>query len=118
MHKVQYISPFQANYDLSKSNKSIIRYLELKDKVVFEWKDLLLEHHEELGFFDFQATLYKNNDIVFAYKKIPINAEMFTKSKNDDDFKAGISDAFQKGIHLYGYHKIDVNLGEKFHLLD
>ena len=119
MHMVQYISPLQANFDLTLSNESRVYLLEQNDSVTFQWRNVILEHHPELGGFTFQVTFVANNDLIFVYESIPKGfadvAKHQTKLNEMDAnlISSGISDAYEHNGQLHGYHRVPVDIGKK-----
>ena len=84
-------------------------------QVVFEnkyfWRVVFT--YETFIFVRFQAVLHRSGDIVFAYESVPSNlAELIGGSEAGGAVAVGISDAFELGGNLYGYHKAEVKLGK------
>lgn len=57
-----------------------------------EWASVSLQDKKEAGQFTFQTTLYKNGDILFVYKDVPILVEDITDTQHP--VKVGLSDAY------------------------
>ena len=69
--------------------------------------------YETFIFVQFQAVLHCRGDIVFAYESVPSNLAELIGGSEAGTVAVGISDAFELGGNLYGYHKADVKLGKK-----
>ncbi|XP_044267904.1 plexin domain-containing protein 1 [Tribolium madens] len=114
----QYIAPLMANFDTSISNDSYIKYIDNGTAFTVEWEKVVLQDRANQGEFTFQTTLYKNGDIVFVYKNVPL----FIKNITDDHHpvKVGLSDAYiiDRTIFLvrrktiYEYHRINFVKGD------
>ncbi|CAG9781701.1 unnamed protein product [Diatraea saccharalis] len=107
----QYIAPLMGNFDTSLNNSSRIMLSDDGSKFTAFWENVaLLEVPDKL--FTFAATLYKNGDIVFAYKNVPIPVQKIDDKSHP--VKIGISDAYltDKIIFyvrrktVYEYHRV------------
>ncbi|XP_059055150.1 plexin domain-containing protein 2 [Achroia grisella] len=87
----QYIAPLMANFDTTLTNDSVIKMSDDGEKFTAFWENVSLQENAKLKF-TFAATLYKNGDIVFAYKDIPLTVQQIDESMHP--VKVGISDAY------------------------
>lgn len=77
----QYIAPLMANFDTSSTHNAKIRYLDDRERLVVEWKDVFLQDKstkDRDGPFTFQVILFQNGNITFAYRTIPIDIKIIT----------------------------------------
>ncbi|KAI1285085.1 Plexin domain-containing protein 2 [Halotydeus destructor] len=110
----QYIAPLMANFDTSISNESSIKYVNNDTHFIVQWNDVELQDSTPPGNFSFQVTLFKDGDIVFAYKQLPMPIEAIPETKHP--VKVGISDAyvidrttfFIRRKTIYEYHRADL----------
>ncbi|XP_005090465.2 plexin domain-containing protein 1 isoform X3 [Aplysia californica] len=113
----QYIAPLMANFDPSLSVNSSIYYESLDTQFTVEWKNVMLQDQQSKGQFHFQASLFPDSSIQFAYKSVPSLVSSISKSKHP--VKAGLSDAYYNDTYLpqydikrrtiYEYHKVALN---------
>ncbi|KAL0851726.1 hypothetical protein ABMA28_000045 [Loxostege sticticalis] len=104
----QSISPLMANFDVSLDDSSSVVLYEDATQVTIVWEKMQIRQKKGLKF-TFAVTLYKNGDIYFAYKDIPIKIQVI-KDKNYSVF-VGIADSYffnkmtyyvrRKTIHNY-----------------
>lgn len=87
----QYIAPLMANFDTTLTNDSVIKMSDDGEKFTAFWENVSLQENASLKF-TFAATLYKNGDIVFAYKNIPLTVQQINETMHP--VKVGISDAY------------------------
>ena len=110
----QNISPLMANFDLSKSNSSDIYHYDDGTKLIVQWKDVQMKDNKPPGNFSFQVTLFKNGDIVFVYKELPVSVNDIPEVEHP--VKVGISDAFLidkvaffiRRKTIYDYHRLNL----------
>ncbi|KAL5247720.1 hypothetical protein ACHWQZ_G019564 [Mnemiopsis leidyi] len=114
----QYIAPLMAEFNPSLSNDSFVFYHMSATRAVVQWENVYVDSHkDEAGKsrpFTFQAQLYINGDIVFAYKEVPFAVAEIDDTKHY--VKVGISEAYyevdtQHGMtitYIHEYHKVDV----------
>ncbi|GIY71628.1 plexin domain-containing protein 2 [Caerostris darwini] len=110
----QYVAPLMANFDTSQSRLSLIRYADNGTAFTTEWKNVYIQDQMRNGSFTFQATLFKNGDIHFAYKNIPYPIANIPGDRHP--VKIGISDAyilerslfFVRRKTIYEYHRVDM----------
>ncbi|KAB0797330.1 hypothetical protein PPYR_08324 [Photinus pyralis] len=95
----QYIAPLMANFDTSVSNDSFIKYLDNGTAFTVVWDQVRLQDSPHAGSFTFQTTLFKNGDIVFVYKNIPIPVEDISDISHP--VKVGLSDAYRKSHSIF-----------------
>uniref|UniRef100_A0A671L2W1 Plexin domain-containing protein 2-like n=1 Tax=Sinocyclocheilus anshuiensis TaxID=1608454 RepID=A0A671L2W1_9TELE len=88
----QYIAPLMANFDLSISQNSTVIYCDNGTALVVQWDRVYLHDASHLGSFTFQAALYKDGRITFAYKEVPIDISKINSVNHP--VKVGLSDAF------------------------
>ena len=62
------------------------------EKMIVEWNNVLLRDNRKAGPFTFQAQMWKNGDIIFVYKEIPISISNISDAQHP--CKLGISDAY------------------------
>ncbi|KAK7602321.1 hypothetical protein V9T40_007910 [Parthenolecanium corni] len=108
----QYIAPLMANFDTSLLNDSYIKYASNDTAFTVLWENVSLQDRPLAGNFTFEATLYKNGDIVFVYKHVP----NITKEITEDfhPVKVGLSDAyimdrtifFSRRKTIFEYHRV------------
>lgn len=70
-----------ANFDTSSTHNAKIRYLDDRERLVVEWKDVFLQDKstkDRDGPFTFQVILFQNGNITFAYRTIPIDIKIIT----------------------------------------
>ncbi|XP_038216319.1 plexin domain-containing protein 2 [Zerene cesonia] len=107
----QYIAPLMANFDTTLGNDSFVKQFDDGEKFAVFWENVTLQENATQKF-TFAAILYKNGDIVFAYKDIPIAVQAINDSEHP--VKVGISDAYladKSFLHLrrktiYEYHRV------------
>ncbi|KAM3968951.1 plexin domain containing lethal (1) G0289 [Aphomia sociella] len=87
----QYIAPLMANFDTKMNNESVIKMSDDGEKFTTFWENVALQE-EPNAKFTFAVTLYKNGDIIFAYKNIPLPVQQINETAHP--VKVGISDAF------------------------
>ncbi|XP_054156544.1 plexin domain-containing protein 2-like [Oppia nitens] len=110
----QYIAAIMANFDTSLSNSSTIQYAYNETAFVVQWEDVMLHDRNPDGLFSFQIILFKNGDIAFVYKSVPVVIKDLSDSKHP--VKVGISDAyiidrtifFIRRKTIYEYHRVDL----------
>ena len=87
----QYIAPLMAHFDTRNSSSSNILYGYNQSLFVIQWEkvNLLEKANSE---FTFQCVLYRNGDIAFVYKDIPIPIQDI--SDVGHPVKIGVSDAY------------------------
>ncbi|CAH0716304.1 unnamed protein product, partial [Brenthis ino] len=106
----QYIAPLMANFDTKLSNDSVVKMSDDGEKFSVFWENVTLQENPTKKF-TFAATLYKNGDIIFAYKDIPIIVQDINDTEHP--VKVGISDAYLSDkifFHvrrktIYEYHR-------------
>ncbi|XP_048020526.1 plexin domain-containing protein 2 isoform X1 [Megalobrama amblycephala] len=113
----QYIAPLMANFDLSISQNSTVMYCDNGTALVVQWDRVYLQDAFHLGSFTFQAALYNNGRITFAYKEVPTDTSKI--SSVNHPVKVGLSDAFVV-LHkieqlpnvrrrtIYEYHRVEL----------
>ncbi|XP_016338413.1 plexin domain-containing protein 2 [Sinocyclocheilus anshuiensis] len=113
----QYIAPLMANFDLSISQNSTVIYCDNGTALVVQWDRVYLHDASHLGSFTFQAALYKDGRITFAYKEVPIDISKINSVNHP--VKVGLSDAFVV-LHkieqlpnvrrrtIYEYHRVEL----------
>ncbi|KAM9500885.1 plexin domain-containing protein 2 [Clarias gariepinus] len=115
----QYIAPLMANFDPSISPNSTIMYCDNGTAFIVQWDHVYLQDDPDLGSFTFQAVLYSDGRITFAYKEIPVGINKI-RSENHP-VKVGLSDAFVV-LHkiqqipdadirrrtIYEYHRVEL----------
>lgn len=115
----QYIAPLMANFDTALSNSSFVKYRDDGETFTVLWENVILQDRPNNGTFTFSVTLKKSGDIVFAYKKIPIDIQqIFDNPATRHPVKIGLSDAYiidktiirTKQKTIYEYHR--VNFGQ------
>uniref|UniRef100_A0A182Q8E6 PSI domain-containing protein n=1 Tax=Anopheles farauti TaxID=69004 RepID=A0A182Q8E6_9DIPT len=116
----QYIAPLMANFDTALSNDSLVKYRDDGENFTVVWENVILQDRPNNGSFTFSVTLNKSGDIVFAYKKIPINIQQIFENPlmKNHPVKIGLSDAYiidktimrTKQKTIYEYHR--VNFGQ------
>ncbi|KAL0851729.1 hypothetical protein ABMA28_000048 [Loxostege sticticalis] len=107
----QYIAPLMANFDTSLNNDSNVRLSDDGDKFTAFWENVTLRESPDKPF-TFAVTLYKNGDIAFAYKNIPIRVQDIDDTAHP--VKIGISDAYLtdrvifyvRRKTIYEYHRV------------
>ncbi|ENN70185.1 tumor endothelial marker 7, partial [Dendroctonus ponderosae] len=87
----QYIAPLMANFDNGISNSSLVKYLDNGTAFTVEWENVQLRDKPNKEF-TFQTTLYKNGDIVFVYKAVPMSIKNINSEHHP--VKVGVSDAY------------------------
>uniref|UniRef100_A0A8C1WFS1 Si:ch211-106h4.6 n=1 Tax=Cyprinus carpio TaxID=7962 RepID=A0A8C1WFS1_CYPCA len=112
----QYIAPLMANFDLSISQNSTVIYCDNGTALVVQWDRVYLHDASHLGSFTFQAALYKDGRITFAYKEVPIDINKINSVNHP--VKVGLSDAFvvlhkieqlpSKRRTIYEYHRVEL----------
>nr|CAH7743493.1 unnamed protein product [Callosobruchus chinensis] len=113
----QYIAPLMANFDTSISNTSFIKYLDNGTSFTVEWERVTLQDKPDHEF-TFQSTLFKNGDIVFVYKEVPIFVEDIAEIHHP--VKVGLSDAyimdqevlFTRRKTIFEYDRVNINKTE------
>lgn len=107
----QYIAPLMANFDTTLTNDSVIKLFDDGEKFTAFWENVTLQEDQNKKF-TFAVTLYKNGDITFAYKNIPIDVQDI--NDKDHPVKVGISDAYLtdkivfyvRRKTIYEYHRV------------
>ncbi|XP_023938012.2 plexin domain-containing protein 2 [Bicyclus anynana] len=107
----QYIAPLMANFDTTLTNDSCVKMNDDGEKFTVFWENATLRQDIEKKF-TFAVTLYKNGDIIFAYKDIPLPLKDIIDSEHP--VKVGISDAYLTDkFHyhvrrktIYEYHRV------------
>ncbi|XP_077995844.1 plexin domain-containing protein 2-like [Glandiceps talaboti] len=94
----QYIAPLMANYDLSVTNHSHVRYVNKETSLTVEWNSVQLKDVADAGNFTFQVTIFNDSRIVFVYKEVPIDITNFPPS--DHPVKVGVADAYYTDVYL------------------
>ncbi|XP_058602263.1 plexin domain-containing protein 2 isoform X1 [Onychostoma macrolepis] len=113
----QYIAPLMANFDLSISQNSTIMYCDNGTALVVQWDHVYLHDASHCGSFTFQAALYKDGRITFAYKEVPIDISKINSVNHP--VKVGLSDAFVvlykieqlpnvRRRTIYEYHRVEL----------
>lgn len=110
----QNISPLMANFDLSLSNSSDIHYRDNGTALIVQWQNVQMKDNKPPGNFSFQVNLYKNGDIVFVYKSIPVPITEIPETEHP--VKVGISDAFLidkvsyfiRKKTIFDYHRLNL----------
>lgn len=117
----QYIAPLMANFD-TMDNKSKIQYGDDGKRMIVEWKEVTLRDNRQVGPFTFQAHLWRNGNITFVYKQVPIPVGNISDAQHP--CKLGISDAYlfnhkvstalsqsptQSKRVIHEYHRITIN---------
>lgn len=107
----QYIAPLMANFDTRPTNDSLIKLYDDGERFTAFWENVTLQ--EDLTkTFTFAVTLYKNGDIIFAYKNIPVDVQEINDKEHP--VKVGISDAYLtdkivfyvRRKTIYEYHRV------------
>ncbi|XP_062858863.1 plexin domain-containing protein 1 isoform X2 [Trichomycterus rosablanca] len=117
----QYIAPLMANFDPSFSRNSTVRYLDDGQLFVVQWDKVRLQGREGEGAFTFQAALYRNGTIIFAYRDVAVPVAKINSTEHP--VKVGLSDAFMAFINsqqspeskrrtIYEYNRVEVNTTE------
>ncbi|VVC36342.1 Hypothetical protein CINCED_3A022425 [Cinara cedri] len=114
----QYIAPLMANFDFSTSNESNIYYMDNETALTVTWHNAILQDKPKVGGFTFQTTLHSNGNIVFAYKRLPIQIKEIDSTNHP--VKIGLSDAyvldktifFVRRKTIYEYHRVSFNEDE------
>ncbi|XP_051737741.1 plexin domain-containing protein 2 isoform X2 [Ctenopharyngodon idella] len=113
----QYIAPLMANFDLSISQNSTVMYCDNGTALVVQWDHVYLQDAFHLSSFTFQAALYNDGRITFAYKEVPTDISKI--SSVNHPVKVGLSDAFVV-LHkieqlpnvrrrtIYEYHRVEL----------
>ncbi|XP_039763265.1 plexin domain-containing protein 2 [Pararge aegeria] len=107
----QYIAPLMGNFDTTLTNDSFVKMYDDGEKFTVFWENATLRQDVEKKF-TFALTLYKNGDIIFAYKDIPLPVKDIIDSEHP--VKVGISDAYLTDkFHyhvrrktIYEYHRV------------
>ncbi|KAJ8736809.1 hypothetical protein PYW07_000080 [Mythimna separata] len=107
----QYIAPLMGNFDTTLTNDSKIKLLDDGEKFTAFWENVTLQENTTKKF-TFAVTLYKNGDIIFAYKDIPIDVQEINDTEHP--VKVGISDAYLtdkivfyvRRKTIYEYHRV------------
>ncbi|XP_049885277.1 plexin domain-containing protein 2 [Pectinophora gossypiella] len=107
----QYIAPLMANFDTTLTNDSYVKMYDDGEKFTAFWENVTLQEDTSKKF-TFAVTLYKNGDIVFAYKTIPLAVQNINDT--DHPVKVGISDAYLtdrilflvRRKTIYEYHRV------------
>lgn len=107
----QYIAPLMANFDTSLTNESHVLLFDDGEKFTAFWENVTLQENVNQTF-TFAVTLYKNGDIVFAYKDIPMDIQDINDAQHP--VKVGISDAYLndnimfyvRRKTIYEYHRV------------
>lgn len=107
----QYIAPLMANFDTTLTNESYVKLVDDGEKFTAFWENVNLQDDANQTF-TFAVTLYKNGDIVFAYKHIPIDVQEINDTLHP--VKVGISDAYLndniifyvRRKTIYEYHRV------------
>ncbi|XP_064076323.1 plexin domain-containing protein 2 [Vanessa tameamea] len=107
----QYIAPLMANFDTKLTNDSVVKLSDDGEKFTVFWENVTLQEDPSKKF-TFAVTLYKNGDIIFAYKDIPIPVQAINDTEHP--VKVGISDAYLNDKILfyvrrktiYEYHRV------------
>lgn len=94
----QYIAPLMGNFDTSQSSDSVVKLYDDGEKFVVFWENVILQEDTSMPF-TFAVALYKNGDIVFLYKDMPIDVQKINDTVHP--VKVGISDAYLKDHILY-----------------
>ncbi|XP_048521045.1 plexin domain-containing protein 2 [Dendroctonus ponderosae] len=110
----QYIAPLMANFDNGISNSSLVKYLDNGTAFTVEWENVQLRDKPNKEF-TFQTTLYKNGDIVFVYKAVPMSIKNIDSEHHP--VKVGVSDAYildrtvfyVRRKTIYEYHRVIFN---------
>ncbi|XP_071811532.1 plexin domain-containing protein 2-like isoform X2 [Apostichopus japonicus] len=90
----QYIAPLMGNFDSSLNDStSTIKYGNNGTAFTVEWRNIHVNHLEEVGGFTFQTTLFNDGRIVFAYKNIPVSVDEI-RGGNGHSVTVGLSDGF------------------------
>nr|CAI5856586.1 unnamed protein product [Callosobruchus analis] len=105
------------NFDTSISNTSFIKYLDNGTSFTVEWERVTLQDKPDHEF-TFQSTLFKNGDIVFVYKEVPIFVEDIAEIHHP--VKVGLSDAyimdqevlFTRRKTIFEYDRVNINKTE------
>ncbi|XP_041986510.1 plexin domain-containing protein 2 isoform X2 [Aricia agestis] len=113
----QYIAPLMANFDTTISNDSVVKMYDDGEKFTVFWENATLQEAPDKKF-TFAVTLYKNGDIVFAYKDVPIPVQSIKDEEHP--VKVGISDAYLKDKiifyvrrkTIYEYHRVSFKYHE------
>uniref|UniRef100_A0A914GWX5 Plexin domain-containing protein 2 n=1 Tax=Globodera rostochiensis TaxID=31243 RepID=A0A914GWX5_GLORO len=87
----QYIAPLMANFDTMADNSSI-QYGDDGKRMVVEWRDVTLRDNREAGQFTFQVHLWRDGNITFVYKQVPVPVANISDAQHP--CKLGISDAY------------------------
>ncbi|XP_019772137.1 plexin domain-containing protein 2 [Dendroctonus ponderosae] len=103
-----------ANFDNGISNSSLVKYLDNGTAFTVEWENVQLRDKPNKEF-TFQTTLYKNGDIVFVYKAVPMSIKNINSEHHP--VKVGVSDAYildrtvfyVRRKTIYEYHRVIFN---------
>uniref|UniRef100_A0A2M4CWZ4 Putative extracellular protein tem7 n=2 Tax=Anopheles darlingi TaxID=43151 RepID=A0A2M4CWZ4_ANODA len=117
----QYIAPLMANFDTALSDKSFVKYSDDGQTFTVVWENVFLQDRPNNGSFTFSVMLNKSGDIVFAYKKIPIDIQQIIDNPSTKHpVKIGLSDAYiidktiirTKQKTIYEYHRVNFGQSE------
>uniref|UniRef100_A0A2M3Z0W0 Putative extracellular protein tem7 n=1 Tax=Anopheles braziliensis TaxID=58242 RepID=A0A2M3Z0W0_9DIPT len=117
----QYIAPLMANFDTALSDKSFVKYSDDGQSFTVVWENVYLQDRPNNGSFTFSVMLNKSGDIVFAYKKIPIDIQQIIDNPSTKHpVKIGLSDAYiidktiirTKQKTIYEYHRVNFGQSE------
>ncbi|XP_035793727.1 plexin domain-containing protein 1-like isoform X2 [Anopheles albimanus] len=117
----QYIAPLMANFDTALSDKSFVKYSDDGQSFTVVWENVFLQDRPNNGSFTFSVMLNKSGDIVFAYKKIPIDIQQIIDNPSTKHpVKIGLSDAYiidktiirTKQKTIYEYHRVNFGQSE------
>uniref|UniRef100_A0A2M4ABV6 Putative extracellular protein tem7 n=1 Tax=Anopheles triannulatus TaxID=58253 RepID=A0A2M4ABV6_9DIPT len=117
----QYIAPLMANFDTALSDKSFVKYSDDGQTFTVVWENVYLQDRPNNGSFTFSVMLNKSGDIVFAYKKIPIDIQQIIDNPSTKHpVKIGLSDAYiidktiirTKQKTIYEYHRVNFGQSE------
>lgn len=85
---LEYIAPLRADFVLFEPHGSRILYRITNDKITIEWRKVNLAYMVNVNYFSFQCHIYKNGNISFIYRTIPMNMTTLT-SPDSDGFGVG-----------------------------
>jgi len=125
VHRVHYVAPLMADFNPSRSNKSVVYIGKGEHVVIVQWNDFVLNGRQHMDkTFTFQVALHKNGTVIMAYKDIPVAPSDISVARGDIGVIAGFSDGFiitytrhdrarlRLVVHnlIYSYHKVNLPL--------
>ncbi|XP_038058863.1 plexin domain-containing protein 2-like isoform X2 [Patiria miniata] len=113
----QYIAPLMGNFCPSDLPAAGVRFYDNGTALTVEWREQNLVDNIPAGLFTFQATLFEDGRILFAYKQVPIPISSI--SEDGHPVKVGLADAyyidqmiapFTKKREIFEYHKVELDM--------